>query len=305
MKIFVTGATGFIGSYLVKNLLRQGHELLCLKRESSDLFRLESVSQHIMWVNTSNHWEQAFKDFKPEAVFNLAWDGVSSTDRIIWKKQTANIELQQSLLDLSLDCNVRKFVGIGSQSEYGDFEGVVDENYPVNPKTAYAATKVACLNLLKAFCEINNIQWYWFRVFPLFGPYESDRWLIPSLIKTILTKDYMDLTPGNQKLPYLYVGECAKALSSPLMTDAKSGIYNVCADNAQPLRELVTTIKDTINPTFKLNFGALPYRFGQSMVMGGNTNALQTNLYHLDTTDFFERLQETINYYIDYYGNKK
>ena len=70
MKIFVTGATGFIGSYLVKNLLSEGHELLCLKRETSDLFRLEKVAHEINWVNTSNQWEQSFKDFKPEAVFN-------------------------------------------------------------------------------------------------------------------------------------------------------------------------------------------------------------------------------------------
>lgn len=305
MKIFVTGATGFIGSYLVKNLLSEGHELLCLKRETSNLFRLEKVAHEINWVNTSNQWEQSFKDFKPEAVFNLAWDGVSSVDRVIWKKQAANIELQQTLLDLSLDCGVKKFIGIGSQSEYGDFEGVVDEQYPVNPKTAYAAVKVACFDLLKAFCEMNHIQWYWFRVFPLFGPYESDRWLIPSLIKTILTKDSMDLTPGEQKLPYLYVGECAKALSSPLKADARSGVYNVCADNAQPLRELVTKIKNAINPDFKLNFGALPYRYGQSMLMGGNTQALQTNLYQLDTSSFTERLYETIHFYLDYYGNDK
>ena len=257
MKVFVTGATGFIGSYLVKLLIDEGYNLLCLKRDSSELFRFEDYKNPIKWINTSDDWHQTLKEFQPEAIINLAWDGVSSADRVIWQKQVPNINFQQELLNLSVECGVKKFIGIGSQSEYGDFEGVIDETFPVNPKTAYAASKLACQNLLKCFCEINHIEWYWFREFPLFGPYETDRWLIPSLIKAMCTKDSMDLTPGEQLLPYLFVGECAKALVSPLKTGDKSGIYNVCADNPQPLKELVTMIKNKVNPDFKMNFGAL------------------------------------------------
>ena len=303
MKVFVTGASGFIGSYLAKELLRQGHELLCLKRCTSDLYRLGDAVHAISWVDLSDDWQAAFRQFQPEAVFNLAWDGVSSADRVIWQKQVQNLMLQQELLDLSAACGVKRFIGIGSQSEYGDFEGVVDEHFPVNPKTAYAAAKVACLDLLTSFCMIHQIAWYWFRLFPLFGPYESDRWLIPSLIKTIFSETSMDLTKGEQRLPYLYVGECANAIASPLLVqEDQSGVYNVCADNAQPLRDLVTKIKDAVNPDFQLNFGALPYRYGQSMLMGGDTTALRKKLYQLDTASFDMRLQETISYYKDYYG---
>jgi nucleoside-diphosphate-sugar epimerase len=301
MKVFLTGATGFIGAYVLRELLSQGHELTCLKRITSDLSHLGTDASKVTWVNVSEDWQTIFRHFHPEAVINLAWDGVSSADRVIWQKQVPNINFQQELLNLSAECAVRKFIGIGSQSEYGDFEGVIDENFPVNPKTAYAASKLACQDLLKCFCEINHIEWYWFREFPLFGPGESDRWLIPSLIKAMCTKDSMDLTPGEQLLPYLYVGECAKAIVSPLQTDDKSGIYNVCADNPRPLKELVTMIKDKVNPAFRLNFGALPYRFGQSMFMGSHTEKLAQNLYTLDTTSFETHLQETIHHYVNLY----
>ena len=301
MKVFLTGATGFIGAYVLRELRSQGHDLLCLKRPTSNLSSLGTAAEQVHWANTDEDWQTIFRNFHPEAVINLAWDGVSSADRVIWQKQVANINFQQELLNLSAKCGVRKFIGIGSQSEYGDFEGVIDESFPVNPKTAYAAVKLACLDLLRCFCEINQIEWYWFRLFPLFGPGESDRWLIPSLIKAMCTKDSMDLTPGEQLLPYLYVGECAKAIVSPLQTGDKSGIYNVCADNPRPLKELVTMIKDKVNPAFKLNFGALPYRFGQSMLMGSHTDKLARNLYTLDTTSFETHLQETINHYVNLY----
>lgn len=304
MKIFVTGATGFIGSYLVKDLIKEGHQVLCLKRMSSNLYRLDDINSHINWINTSDCWTEVFRNFKPEIVFNLAWDGVSSTERGIWIKQVGNVVFQQTLLDLSLECKVRKFVGTGSQSEYGDFEGTIDESYQTAPKTAYAATKLACLDIMKNFCEINGIEWYWFRIFPQFGPMESDSWLIPTLIKSMYTQDHMDLTPGDQYLPYLYVGECSKAIASPIYAGNKSGVYNVCADNPQPLKKLVSAIRDKVNPTFQLNFGAMPYRYGQSMYMCGDTKKLRDNLYHINTSSFEERMEETIQYYMRIYGKK-
>lgn len=305
MKAFVTGASGFIGSYLVKALIDDGHDVLCLKRMTSNISALDNYVDRVRWVNNTDNWKAEFCKFRPYIIYNLAWNGVASADRILWDKQVSNIAMQQELLNLALDVGCKKVVGIGSQSEYGDFENKIDETYPVNPKTAYAAVKAGSLIIMKAFCEINNIDWYWFRLFPLFGPHEAEKWLIPSLIKNIATSDHMDLTPGEQKLSYLYVGECAKAIMMAIYTDGKSGIYNICSDNPVPLKVLVTKIRDKINPSFKLNFGALPYRYGQCMYMEGDTNALRTNIYNLDTSDFDEKLDITIDYYLNKYLDGK
>lgn len=303
MRAFVTGASGFIGSYIVKALVDDGHDVLCLKRPTSNLEGLDEYVDKVKWINNTDDWKTAFRNFRPFIIYNLAWNGVAAADRVIWEKQVSNVAMQQELLDLALETGCKKIVGTGSQSEYGDFENKIDENYPLNPKTAYAAVKVGSLIIMKSFCEINNIDWYWFRLFPVFGPHESDNWLIPSLIKNIMTQDYMDLTPGDQKLAYLYVGECAKAIEMAIYAEGKSGVYNVCSDNPMALKTLVTKIRDKINPKFKLNFGALQYRYGQSMYMEGDTTALRSNIYNLNTSDFDKKLEITIDYYLKKYSN--
>lgn len=301
MNVFVTGASGFIGSYLVKALVNDGHNVLCLKRVTSKLDNLDDYADKVKWTNTTDDWKSVVRSFQPYIIYNVAWNGVAAADRIIWEKQVSNVAIQQELLDLALEVGCKKFVGVGSQSEYGDFESKIDESYPVNPKTAYAATKVASLEIMKCFCEINNIDWYWFRLFPLFGPHEADRWLIPSLIKNILQDDHMDLTSGEQKLSYLYVGECAKAIMMTIHAEGKSGIYNISSDNPMSLKALVTKIRNKINPNFQLNFGVLPYRYGQCMHMEGDTTALRTNIYNIDTSDFDAKLDMTIEFYLKQY----
>ena len=277
--------------------------MLCLKRPSSNLSKLDDYVSKVRWVDNTDNWKESLVAFQPDIIYHLAWDGVTAKERSVWQKQIGNIIFQQELLDATLAAGSKKYVGIGSQAEYGNFKNKIDESYPVCPMSAYAAAKVAALDIVRAFCEINQIEWYWFRLFPLFGPHESDQWLIPSLIKNIFTQESMDFTPGEQKLPYLYVGECAKAIKAAITADGHSGVYNICSDNPLALKELVARIRDKVRPDFKLNFGAFPYRYGQSMYMEGDTTALRRNVYNIVTSDFEQRLSETIDYYIRKYSN--
>lgn len=302
MKVFITGASGFIGSYVFRNLINDGHTVLSLKRSTTNLWRIEDCAIKADWIEDSERFDEMLIQFAPEVIINLAWNGVAAKDRTDWAKQESNILMQQRLLDIAFKCGTKKVIGAGSQAEYGAFENIIDETYPANPNSAYGAVKYSCLTMLKTFCEINNIEWYWFRIFPCFGPMEDENWLIPSLIKNVMTEDHMDLTPGEQKLAYLYVGEVANSITSPIASiEDKSGVYNICSDNPRPLKEMVTSIRDLVDPEFQLNFGALQYRYGQCMYMEGDTTKLKNNLYKIDTASYNEHMKHTVEYYINKY----
>ena len=195
----------------------------------------------------------------------------------------------------------KKFIGFGSQAEYGEFSGCIDENYPTQPNSAYGAVKLAALDILRTFCELHKMKWYWFRLFSCFGEREGDTWLIPSTIRSMLRQQSMDLTPGEQKYAYLYVGNVAKVTIETLTTLANSGIYNLSSEYVISIRELLEKIKDKVNPSFNLNFGALPYRAGQSMWMQGNNKKVCANIQNINGSNFEEKLDQIIRYYTTIY----
>jgi len=301
MKVFITGASGFIGSYVFRNLIQDGHIVMSMKRPTTNLWRINDCASKAYWIEDSECFDDKLCDFAPDIIINMAWNGVAAKDRTDWSKQESNILMQQRLLDIALKSGAKKFIGTGSQAEYGAFESKIDETFPANPNSAYGAVKYSCLTMMKTFCEINHIEWYWFRIFPCFGPMEDENWLIPSLIKNIMTKDHMDLTPGEQKLAYLYVGEVANSIISPIYSEDKSGVYNICSDNPKSLKEMVSSIRDLIDPGFHLHFGNLQYRYGQCMYMEGDTTKIKKNLYKIDTTSYNDRIKQTVEYYIKKY----
>lgn len=297
MNIFLTGATGFLGSHTAEVLLLNGHKLLLAKRAKSDTRRCGGFADQIAWVDTDTEgWADVAISFAPEVIINCAWDGVGVDGRAEWARQVRNIEYQQHLLNVALACGCKKVVGLGSQAEYGQFNGVVSEDDAVNPTSAYGATKLAAQIVLKTFCEQNDIKWYWFRLFSAFGEREDSSWLIPSVIRNMMTKQSMDMTGCEQKYSYLYVKDVSKVIAQSCVVDAPSGVYNVSSTQARPLKDLLEAIRQIVNPSFRLNFGALAHRVGQSMHNQGDMTKTSTHILSVQE-DFDNNLLRTISYY--------
>lgn len=267
MKVLLTGANGFLGSHIAEKLIEKGHEVLAIKRTTSKLSNCENFINKVNWIDCNvDKWIEKCITWKPQAIIHSAWAGVDAQHRDDWSTQYSNINILTDLLYIASNSSALKFICLGSQAEYGEFNGPITEEYPLNPIQKYGIIKVASLHQVQEYCQLYNIDWYWVRIFATFGEREADNWLIPSLIKKILHKESeMNFTRCDQEYAYLYVGDLAEAYVSILDVKGKSGIYNLSSKRALPLKYVITYIKDKIDPNFKLNFGVLPYRKGQAM----------------------------------------
>ena len=305
-KILITGASGFIGSHIVENLISGDFQIMALKRTTTDCWRCSSFNDQIVWIDIDSEgaWKNYIVNFKPTIIIHAAWIGVEAGERDDLSMQVKNINFLVELLKIAKGLRLDKFIVLGSQAEYGVLNGKVSEEEIVSPVTAYASVKIASMHICKTFCEQNNIAWIWIRVFSVFGERESENWLIPSIIKKMKTAMEVDLTAGNQKYAYLYVQDFAGIIKKICMQVFPSGVYNISADKTISLKQLISAIKNKLNSSSSLNWGILPYRVNQSMHIEGDITKLISQIGPCQFTDLSVALDKTIKYYISNSNSK-
>jgi nucleoside-diphosphate-sugar epimerase len=177
---------------------------------------------------------------------------------------------------------------------------VIDENYILEPKSAYGLSKHLCSQTIKVFCEQNNIDWYWLRLFSFFGEKEASNWFIPTLIKNISDNKPMDMTPGEQRYAYMYIEDLAEIICNLIKSSAISGIYNLSSKNSVSLKEIVEKIINIIKPLkSQVNFGAMPYRDNQPMLIQGEVSKLEGQIGEFNETSFDINLKKVVEYIIN------
>ena len=298
-KVFITGATGFLGSNIARSLIANGHDLAATYRSSSSKELCEDFNSQISWILQERDWENEVLNYEPEVIIHAAWMGVGHDERNCWEIQSANINFLQQVLIIAKTCNVRKFIGLGSQAEYGGFNGCITEAHATNPNEAYGCVKVVCAQLTNQFCRLHHIDWFWLRLFSVFGKGESGNWLIPALVNKLITTDQMDFTPGDQKYAYLYAEDLGVAIDNIINVAGRPGIYNISGKHPIKLKDLITQIRDIVNPVFKLNFGNLLYRENQPMLVQGDCSKFVTEFGDFDISDFNTSLNLTIGYVME------
>jgi nucleoside-diphosphate-sugar epimerase len=298
-KILITGISGFIGSHIAELLIKNNFLVIGLKRKNSNLWRCQEFKDNITWVEIDDeqHYKDTLTSHGFDVLIHCAWMGVEANDRYLWELQARNFNFLSELLEISKKASVKKVIILGSQSEYGKFEGNISESHVPNPIHAYGAVKLSCLELTKYFSNINNINWVWLRIFSLFGEKEGNTWLIPNTINAIKNNSKLELTLGEQKYAYLYIKDFAEIILRIVEKNINSGIYNVSSNKTTSIKSIINKIKDNVNPLFELKFGTIDYRQNQSMHIEGNIQKLENQIGNIHFTDFEFALNNTINFY--------
>ncbi|MCX6300314.1 MAG: NAD(P)-dependent oxidoreductase [Bacteroidetes bacterium] len=300
--ILITGITGFLGSSIGEILCKNEYRVIATKRKTSNLKNCIEYSGNVIWIDLDMYsWKENIVAFEPEIIIHAAWKGVELDERNNWEAQINNILFFQDLLEIAKKSKTKKIIALGSQAEYGHFDKVVSENQPLKSTTAYGVTKIIISQLLEGFSKENKIEWYWLRIFSIYGEKQSTIWLLPSVIvnigKTDLTS--MDFSKGEQKYSYLYIQDFSMAILKIVQhTQKSSGFYNISASKLISIKDIVTYIRDYINPLFILNFGVFPYRNNQLMHIVGDTKKFRKVFGEIESTTFEIAITNIIKFHM-------
>ncbi len=282
----VTGATGFIGSAVVRRLLTDGINVYCVvRRESKNRSVLEGLpGVEIIEIPSFETLDlkKSLTGLSADVVFNFASYGVSQQDRDPEAMLEGNVGLVARLLIVTSGWSLKRFIHTGSCSEYGlpwSHEAYFSEAQPLRPISVYGAAKAASVIYGNALAVRLGVPFVTLRLFGVFGLGESSERLIPYLIQRLQHDEPVDLTPGEQVRDWLYVDDVVEAF----IVAAKSGrllpyeAYNVCSGRPLRVREIGEAVADAMNkPRKLLQWGKRPYREDEPMwIVGDNRRFME------------------------------
>lgn len=298
-KILVTGATGFVGSAVTRHLVDQGQDVAILLRSSSNTALLGNLLSSVtpIYGDMSNlaKVKTEIADFAPSIIGHLAWGGVNGEFRND-SVQVDNLHASLDLYALGRDLGVQRFVGLGSQAEYGALPNKISEDAPTHPTTLYGAAKLSTYFMLDRLSAQDGIDFAWLRLFSSYGPGDNPKCIIPYLILRLLKGEKPSLTAGEQMWDFIHVDDVAAAIAATLLGQAK-GVFNLGSGTTSPLKDVITRLRDSIDPSLPLGFGEIAYRPDQVMHLEADISALTAATGWKPVISLDDGIRQTVEWY--------
>lgn len=278
MRALVTGAAGFIGAHVVRQLLAGGHEVLALLRPGTATGRLSDVAARVVLVpcdlSDTEELARALDVLAPQAIIHAAWYA-RPADYLESPENLASLDATSSLVRLARAAGCPRFVGVGTCLEYADLPRPRREDDPCDPASLYALSKLAAFHLGRALTRRTGTTFAWARVFHPYGPGEDSARVLPSVAAALRSGTAIELSSCLQQRDPVRVEDVASALVL-LASSSAEGPFNVCGGPGIPLRELLEELGRRLGRPELLLFGHRPDRAGEPSCLVGDPGRLRS-----------------------------
>ncbi len=255
ISVAITGANGFLGSWIARYLQHSGFVVYGFVRKTSSTKRLDGSGVSVLRV-TENELLEQISVIRPNIVVLADWGGVSGEMRNDGE-QFLNIARWEKIALACSDANVSKIIGLGSQAELGYSQIGATEASPELPQNRYAQAKCLAHEALRRTLTNSNTLLTWVRVFSIYGPQDNEHWLIPTLIKNLKEKKTMPLTLCTQTWNYLHVYDLARLIAMVSAKTESISIIHAANPDSAALKDYILKIASKLNGLEYLAFGSI------------------------------------------------
>jgi len=213
MKIFITGASGFIGKHIVPLLVKDKHELLVLGRKRASKPKgQEKIKMVIGDLQDLSRIKKTIIRFAPQVCLHLAWEGIPDYS---YERAKRNLDQSMGLIHMIVnETTCAKIIASGSSWEYG--------------KTSFFTwAKNAVYTGGSLLCAKRGIDFVWLRIFFAFGPGQRKQALIPTLYDAFKNGRRPEIKNPQHAQDFIYVTDVAEALRRAVKKPVGSGVYDI------------------------------------------------------------------------------
>lgn len=274
MRVVVTGACGYLGQGIVKQILDDGHEVIAVDFKSRDLDeRAKKIICNLFEIN------DPFRYFgKPDTLLHLAWrDGFSHYSNA----HIEDLPKHYSFIRNMAEAGIEQIAVMGSMHEIGFFEGSVDENTPCHPTTPYGIAKNALRDLTQMVCkQKGNVIYQWLRGYYIVGNTKAGASVFSKITAAVEEgKKEFPFTFGQNQYDFLDYDDFCKQAAAVVEQQNEHGIFNICSGRPEKLADRVERFIRENNYDIKLQYGAFPDRPYDSKAIWGDNSRIEKILH--------------------------
>ena len=328
-KLIVTGGLGFIGSNLIKLLIKKGYFVINIDKSgyASNYYNIKEFKKNKNYkffkTNIINQSKllKIFNHYKPIGIFNLAAEthvdrSIDSPKQFIESNIIGVYNLLEAFKKYSNKNKKTKLIHISTDEVYGDItKGRTNENYPYKPSSPYAASKASSDHLVLSYVKTFKINAMITNCSNNYGPRQHPEKLIPKMIYNILNGKPLSLYGnGKNSREWIYVKDHCEALIKVFKLGKIGQTYNIGSNknlnNIEVCKNLLSVAKKNIKIGKKVKIQFIKDRPGHDKRYALNSSKLMKKLKWKPKTNFLYGINKTFNWYLDnkkYYGslNKK
>ncbi|SDD79836.1 GDP-mannose 4,6-dehydratase [Sporomusa acidovorans] len=307
MRVLVTGASGFVGSYLVPALVERGHEVYAgvmdtnyRQFNSAECISFDIIDQHEL--------REAIKSTNPDGIIHLAAQSMVSRS---WEKPDLTVKIN-TIGTINLIGAVKKYashakvITVGTSEEYGltGKKGIpLDETEACLPQNPYAVSKLAAGQLALQLAHKENLNVIHVRPFNHFGPGQARGYVVSDFASQIAKIEQGLCLPSlcvgdlSTQRDFTDVRDVIEAYVNLIENKVENGIYNVCSGTPRRIENILTFLIKAARVPIAVQVDQQRFRPSEVPFFVGSAAKLQKCFGWKPKHNFLDSLTETLNWW--------
>ncbi len=261
-KVIISGANGFVGTAVCRELSEQGCEVIAIVRDEREkIDAIKSLPRiRIVYCDLCHFGGLAniIQDRDIDVLYHFAWVGSAGPLRGNVDVQLNNIKYACDTLMACKEMRIPKFVFASSIMEY-EIEAIMASEKTPSINTLYSSAKLATDYIARTLAGSLNIEYIRAIISNIYGPGENNPRLINSSLRKLLKGEHCSFSLGEQVYDFIYITDAAKAFYKIGEKGISNHTYYIGSQNPMPLKEFLFLMRDQVDPKIEIGIGEIPF----------------------------------------------
>lgn len=297
-KVIVTGANGFVGSALVKELIKQNVEVIALDLEghSNNLPESDLVKFIPFELSESKELLNLIEDREFDVFYHFAWVGSAGPKRADTQLQLNNAQWCIDCLRVAKELGCKKFVSAGSIMEHETISAAYKQENKPGLGYIYGSGKLVAHTMCMSVAAEIGIDLVWAKITNAYGVGELSPRFINTTLRKIIKDEPLQFTSGTQNYDFVYIDDIAKAFYLLGEKGKAFKHYLIGSSNAKPLKEFILEMKESVAKDKEFVFGDVPFTGVDLPLETFDCNEIETDTGFKAEISFGEGTKRTLEW---------